>query len=96
MRAARETGGLLASLCEDWATVFHRIGGVSFHPKVQFFLTRLAEPASVHVFLDDIECATGWRYDPPSNSIIFDAQGTCMPGPGARIRVEYRSLCLTD
>ncbi len=97
LQVAEETGGLSGSICESsYSGIMNKIGDVTFHPKVQFFLSRLADPATVSVQVNGSACTTGWRYDAPSNSVIFDLQGSCMPGPGDKIRIEYETLCLTS
>jgi len=97
LEMVKETNGISDSICNDsYAAVMKKIGDVTFHPKVQFFLSRLADPATVSVKVNDNACTVGWHYDSPSNSIIFDPKGTCMPGPGDKIRVEYDTLCLTS
>ena len=73
-----------------------KIGISAFQPKVQFFLTRLADPPTVTVKVDDAACATGWKYDSNSNSVVFDVNGTCMPQPGQKIDIHYKTLCLTS
>jgi hypothetical protein len=97
VEAANQTKGLTGSVCaSSFAPIMNKIGDVSFHPKSQFFLSRLADPATVSVQVNDKACTAGWRYDAPSNSIIFDLSGACMPGPGDTIRVAYETLCLTS
>ena len=93
-QVAVATGGMLGSICdESWATTLSSGGSVSFHLKVQFFLAHLADPLTVRVFLDDVECLDGWKYDAPSNAILFDPDGTCVPQPDQRITVNYNELC---
>ncbi|HOU53095.1 MAG TPA: choice-of-anchor D domain-containing protein [Myxococcota bacterium] len=93
----QQTGGLYDSICKDsYAPIMNQVGTVSFHPKVQFFLSRLADPATVTVQVAGQTCTAGWRYDAPSNSVVFDEQGPCMPQPGQKIRIEYDTLCLTS
>lgn len=95
--AATETGGLCGSICEDsFNSIMNLIGDQTFSPKVQFRLTRLADPATVEVKVNNVECTKGWRYDSPSNSIIFDVDGECMPEAGDKIWVHYETLCLTS
>ncbi len=97
VQAATETHGLTGSVCDmSFAPTMDKIGDVTFHPKSQFFLSRLADPATVAVQVNSKACAAGWRYDAPSNSIIFDLTGVCMPGPGDTIQVDYETLCLTS
>jgi len=97
LEVAQQTGGLTDSICQDsYGPIMNQIGNVSFHPKVQFFLSRLADPATVTVQVAGQTCTAGWRYDAPSNSVVFDEKGPCMPQPGQKIRIEYDTLCLTS
>ena len=97
VEVVEQTGGLGGSICDSsYASTMNKIGDVTFHPKVQFFLTRLADPSTVTVKVNTTSCPSGWRYDAPSNSVIFDAKGTCMPGPGDKIFIDYETLCLTS
>ena len=73
----------------------NQIGTVTFVPKVQFFLSRLADPASIEVKVNGVECKSpGWSYDGGSNSIIFDEDGSCMPQAEDQIWVKYQTLCI--
>jgi hypothetical protein len=97
LEAAKQTGGKTGNICADnYAPVMNDIGEVSFHPKVQFFLSRLADPTTVTVKVNGKACAAGWHYDAPSNAVIFDLAGGCMPGPGDKIVIDYETLCLTS
>ncbi len=94
---ATQTGGLSGSICESsYSGIMNQIGAAAFRPKVQFFLSRLADPASVQLWVNGTACTSGWRYDAPSNAILFDEQGACMPEAGDTIRVTYNTLCLTS
>ncbi|MBM4397911.1 MAG: choice-of-anchor D domain-containing protein [Deltaproteobacteria bacterium] len=94
---SQETNGIIGSICDmDFSKTMNEIGKVAFGLKVQFFLTRLADPPTVKVWVDGGECASGWQYDAPSNSVIFDDKGSCMPQPGQVIRIHYKTLCLTS
>lgn len=96
MKLAQNTGGVTWPICGDFTVVMDKIGLTAFQPKVQFFLTRLADPPTVTVKVEGQECKTGWKYDTNSNSIIFDPKGSCMPAPGQKIEVHYKTLCLTS
>ena len=97
IKAAQETNGQIGNICDsDYGPIMDKIGISAFQPKVQFFLTRLADPPTVTVKVDDAACATGWKYDSNSNSVVFDVNGTCMPQPGQKIDIHYKTLCLTS
>ncbi len=92
-----ETDGKFGSICDpDFDVVMNEIGAVAFGLKVQFYLSRLADPSAVDVKVKGVECKTGWRYDVASNSVIFDEEGPCMPQPGDEIRIHYETLCLKN
>lgn len=88
------TGGVFASICDsDFSDALTDIGNVAFGLKKQFFLTRTADPSTVKLWVNDVECTGGWVYDQPSNSIIFDEFGSCMPNAGDEITVWYKTVC---
>jgi len=97
--AATQTGGMQGSFCDDPLALWQYIGHFSFTPRVQFFLTALAEPATIAVKVGEAACLEHWRYDAPSNSVIFDHQDPAdpcsTPPEGVTIEVRYRTLCLT-
>ena len=95
IEVANQTGGKVGSICESsFAPIMNEIGEITFVPKVQFFLSRLADPASIELKVNGTKCTSGWRYDAPSNSIIFELDGACMPEAEDDIWVKYQTLCL--
>ncbi|NOZ02873.1 MAG: VWA domain-containing protein [Deltaproteobacteria bacterium] len=97
IKVSQDTNGKIGDICDDsYSPIMNEIGGQTFGLKVQFFLTRLADPPTVQVWVNGDSCATGWTYDAPSNSIIFQEDGSCMPQPGDEIKVHYKTLCLTE
>jgi hypothetical protein len=97
IKTAQETNGLFGSICDsDYGPIMSQIGAKAFGLKVQFFLSRLADAATVKVWVDDKACTAGWSYDAPSNSVIFQENGTCMPQPGQVVKIHYKTLCLTN
>lgn len=92
----KETGGIQASICSsDYGGILNDIGDLAFGLKKQFFLSRTALPNTVTVTVDGSACGLGWTFDVPSNSIIFDENGPCMPQPDQEIVVDYETLCIT-
>ena len=92
-----ETHGLLGSLCDEyWGSILQSLPTGDSFGKQQFFLSRLADPTTVTVKVNGKACAAGWHYDAPSNAVIFDLAGGCMPGPGDKIVIDYETLCLTS
>ena len=97
IEVATQTGGKVGSICAtNFAAVLASIGDVAFGLKVQFFLSAVAEAPTVQVWVNGQECTTGWVYDAPTNSVIFDENGACMPQEGEGIDVAYKMLCLQD
>ncbi len=109
-QVSQSTNGKVGSVCDtDYGPVMDAIGAQAFGLKLQFFLTRLADPPTIKVTVDGKNCGPGylklgepstpgwtWRYDEPSNSVIFEENGSCTPKPGQKITVEYDTLCLTQ
>lgn len=99
IHVANATGGRFHSLCDaEFAQAMADIGHTAFALRVQFFLSRVADPDSVRVEVDGQEVAqqaggvTNWEYDPDSNSVIFLAEGA-IPQPNQRITIRYRARC---
>ena len=95
MMVAQETGGKIGEICSsDYGPVLNEIGKMVFTPKVQFFLSRLADPPTIVVKVNGALCKQGWTYDAPSNSVIFQENGPCMPKENDKIWIHYKTLCL--
>lgn len=91
------TGGVFGSICDDdFSTVLEDIGNKAFGLQVQFFLSAQADAANVKVWVNNVECAAGWTYDPQTNAVVFDENGTCMPQAGDEIKVWYQMICNTE
>lgn len=95
---ARETGGVQASICDpNFSTALEAIGNRAFGLRLEFFLSRPADPSTVRVFT--IPCGggartertSGWSFDVDSNSVIF--QEATAPQPGNCFEVEYEAAC---
>jgi len=94
-QVVEQTNGVLASMCEaDWRVLPMIIGSADFHLKMQFFLSRLADPATLKVAVDGQDCTAHWKYDFPSNSVLPDTTSSCVPQPGQQISITYNELCL--
>ena len=91
---ALATGGKFHSICDsNWAQKLKDIGDTAFGLKVQFFLTRPAIENTIKVTVANKACTNGWKYDEPSNSVIFDEAGNCMPKEGEKIEIYYEVIC---
>jgi hypothetical protein len=92
VEVANRTNGQVYSICDDdFGRPLQEIGNQAFGLPVQFFLTRPADRNTLSVFVNDAQRNSGWTYDAPSNSIIFDEAS--VPAPGQRVRVEYDAQC---
>ena len=97
IQVAKETGGKIGSICDkSFSTVLAGIGSVAFGLKQQFFLSAKADPPTVKVWVSGAACTTGWKYDEPSNSVIFELNGACMPQEGEDVKIYYKMLCLHE
>ena len=100
---ANATGGNVVSICDsDFASGLETIGEIAFGLKVQFFLTRVADPLTVDVKVGGVPCedtsggAANWTYLADSNSVLFEEFGGCMPQPGEEIQIHYETLCFLE
>ncbi len=97
IEVSQETNGIIGDICaSDYGPTMADIGEITFGLKVQFFLTRLADPGTVKVWVNGASCTKGWTYDGLSNSVIFEEGGPCMPQPDDEIKVHYKTLCLKE
>jgi len=95
IETSHQTNGVVGDICDtNYYQTMSDIGEITFGLKVQFFLTRLADPGTLKVWVNGKSCTSGWSYDDKSNSVIFDEKGACMPQPGDEIKVYYKTLCL--
>ncbi|MEC9073487.1 MAG: hypothetical protein VX938_13935, partial [Myxococcota bacterium] len=100
---ANQTGGNVISICEpNFAAGLASIGEIAFGLKVQFFLTRVADPPTIAVSVNGSNCSatsggsTNWTYDQASNSVVFSEVGGCMPQPGQTVIIEYDTICFLE
>jgi hypothetical protein len=90
---ADETGGVVASICDsNFASALSTIGNRAFGLRVEFFLTRPADPSTITVRVEGTPVASGWTYDATSNSILWSNEATA-PQPGQEFEVEYDAQC---
>ena len=85
------TGGVVGSLCNNFATTLSNIGNNAFGLRVEFFLSRVPEEATIVVTVDGVEMQRGtdWVYYADSNSVGF----TSAPAENSIIEVDYRAKC---
>jgi hypothetical protein len=99
IEASQQTNGRVGNICDtNYSTVMGEIGSMAFGAKMQFPLTRPADPTTVAVSVAGQVCLTGWTYDEMSNSVVFDnskpADPCSQPQPGQSIAIQYDTLCL--
>ena len=86
------TGGKWYSICSaDWGQVARDMSLDAFRGRVQFPLTRIADPATIVVTVNGTPQSVGtdYSFDQPTNSVIFKAA----PPPAATIVVDYNAHC---
>ena len=86
------TNGSWHSICaEDYGPALDEIGNRAFGVRVQFFLSRVPDPATITVTVEDAARPQGWEYDEDSNSVIFDE--AAVPEPGEAVAISYSARC---
>ena len=86
------TGGKWYSICSaDWGQVAKDLALGAFQGRVQFALSRIADPATIVVTLNGNPQAVNvdYTFDQPTNSVIFKT----VPPSGSTIVVNYDALC---
>ncbi|HUJ28365.1 MAG TPA: choice-of-anchor D domain-containing protein, partial [Myxococcales bacterium] len=86
------TGGKWYSICSaDWGQVARDLALGAFQGRVQFALSRTADPATVVVTLNGNPQSPNidYTFDQPTNSVIFKT----VPPSGSTIVVSYDALC---
>ena len=86
---ATRTGGAIESVCAtDFVPLLQDVVGRAFSPQTRFPLSGTPDASGVTVTVNGTP-ATGWVYDPVSNSVIF----AIPPPAGALIVVTYTRGC---
>lgn len=92
VEVANRTNGRVFSICSsDFAGPLQEIGNRAFGLPIQFFLSRPADQSTIEVAVDGSNRPSGWSYDSPSNSVVFEEAS--VPQPGDTVRVEYEAQC---
>lgn len=101
-----EMNGRFQEICNsDWTGMMSQLGLDSLGLRVEFFLTRAAEEASIQVCVRATGAAspctpmaagteggaTGWFYDSATNSVVFNSGS--VPPRGSRVEVQYGTFC---
>lgn len=89
---ADATNGTIGSICaSNFGPFLQNIGNRAFGLRVEFFLSRAAEPATVEVRVNGQRRNSGWTFDAQTNSVVFGRND--VPQPGDTIEVEYEARC---
>ncbi len=91
VQIAKETNGVVASLCDDFADSLTKVSGKILELTTRFPLSRKADPETLKVFVDDKlmdnSASNGWTYNAIDNLISF--HGNAVPADGAKIAVKF-------
>ena len=85
-------GGKFYSLCTaDWSQIANDLSLGAFQGRVQFPLSRVADPATVVATMNGVTQTNPAqvRYDAPSNSVVF----VSAPPANAVVVVNYEAIC---
>lgn len=92
VEVANRTNGRVFSICSaDFGGPLQEIGNRAFGLPIQFFLSRPADQSTIEVEVEGRARPSGWSYDSPSNSVVFEEAS--VPQPGDTVRVEYEAQC---
>ena len=86
---ANATGGILSSICEaDWSQTMSEVGWLASANVIDTFeLSEDAIQGSIEVSVNGVAVPSGWVFDEPTNSIVFDP--AAVPAYGDTIEVYY-------
>jgi len=86
---ANATGGILGSICDaDWSQTMSEVGWLATANVIDTFeLSEDGIPSSIEVSVNGAAVLTGWVFDEPLNSIVFDP--AVVPAYGDTIEVYY-------
>lgn len=88
--AAMKTGGDVLDICApDYGPLLQAVAQKAFSPQDRFPLSAVPQGGQVAVEIDGTPQSSGWRYDGPTNSVVFNAP----PPAGAKIAIRYRRAC---
>jgi hypothetical protein len=92
VEAAKQTAGLIGSICEDdWSHLLSSLGDNASGLRHKFVLSHAATPGSLLIYVDEERVnespVSGWTYDIETWTVSFHNQA--IPTRGAEIRAEY-------
>jgi hypothetical protein len=80
------TGGAFLSICSEWGANVGVLADVTIR-RDTFPLSAAPDPGTVRVSVNGVPLATGWRWDPEPNTVVFDA--LLAPLEGDVVEVAY-------
>jgi hypothetical protein len=90
---SQATGGVMGSLCGNFATTLQQIARKSLSSATRFQLNREPNPATIQVWIDGVAIAedatNGWTYSAEGTNYYIDFHGTAVPDPGERVTVHF-------
>lgn len=100
-----EMNGRFEEICaDDWSALMSQLGLDSLGLRIEFFLSRAAQPGAIDVCVRATQssscvaqsetsegAANGWFFDAATNSVVFN--GSSVPPRGSRIEVSYGTAC---
>lgn len=89
-----KTGGVRANICTtNWAQELEALGRSALGPRSTFFVRNPPDTNQpIDVLINGQSVSNAWRYDPATNTIIF--QSGQAPSAGTTLTVTYQSQCL--
>lgn len=83
------TGGVKASLCDDFSGILSNITDTILIQTTKFTLNRKPKVSTLQIFVNEVEVpTTGWDYNESENSVSFHAD--TIPPKDALIRVKFQ------
>ncbi|WP_164013851.1 choice-of-anchor D domain-containing protein [Pyxidicoccus trucidator] len=89
IQLAEATGGIVESICTpDWTASLRELSKSAFAPNRAFPLTGTPSDTSrITVRVDGGGVRSGWKFDPPTQAVIFDTPAA--PPPASAVEVIY-------
>lgn len=85
------TGGVKASLCDDFDDILANISDSILELTTKFYLNRTADPTTLQIYVNDVLVpSSGWTYDESDLSVIFHSP--YIPPKDASIRVRFQGV----
>jgi len=93
--AVEAFNGHLTSICaSDFSAEFEEIGEKTFGLKERFYPSLPIDPSTLVVRVNGEVCESGWEFNQPTLSVVFDEDGGCFPNYGETVELEYDVPCV--